>query len=285
MAEIDEMSPIYTLIALFNNAEISRVLIADSKNADTIKHNATKLGADFIFGKRIEIESAAGCVLAGVKYLPQKYERLLITPSNFPFFEVETVKTLCASDADIAVPLYKGKRGYPVLVARSMFDELKNCNGELDAFLDANSGKVSEIEVDDEGVTADVSSVANAHELAAKHSIYAKLRPDKRIYVAQKSDFVGPGVLQLIKLVDEVKSVQSARIVMGMTSSKMQDIVHEVEKMLGFKLFWYDASGRPGGSGYSYLTPECRAFAEKYEAYTNDCANYIHETFSKYFPD
>jgi CTP:molybdopterin cytidylyltransferase MocA len=237
--EIDEMSPLYVLRTLFKQAGIRRVLVSDSVNGKDIAKTSTKLGLDFVLDKRIKVQSPEGCVLAGLDYLPERYKRLFIVPADFPLFETKTIIQLCENEAEIVVPLYKGKRGYPVLIKRSMFAELQAHNGDLKSFLEANNDCVTEIETSDMGVTACISDASKQNELVSRHSLYTKLRPDDRIYVANKQSYFGPGLRQLIMLVDEQKSVNAARVIMGMAATRAAQIVAEAEKTLGFKLFDY----------------------------------------------
>jgi molybdate transport system regulatory protein len=258
-------------------------LIADSVNTKTIIKDFTRLGADFLYGKNLQNEGAEACVLAGMKYLPAKYDRLFIAPSNFPLTDIETVKLLCNSDADITVPVYRNKQGYPVLISRNQFDQLKVCGGNLDKFLRANSRFVNRVKVNDAGATADVSGGAEVSKIAAKTTLQTKFRQDAKLRISRGAFHFGPGLHQLITLVDEQKSVQAARLIMGMASRRARDIVHEAERTLGFKLFRFEIGGRPGG--YSYLTPECRDFIERYQIFSENVDRLIKEELKRNFPD
>jgi molybdenum-dependent DNA-binding transcriptional regulator ModE/CTP:molybdopterin cytidylyltransferase MocA len=281
--ELCGLSSARRLITVFKLAGVSRTIISDSGNMDAVVHYCTKIGADYLLPRKKDAKGAEGRVLAALKYLPEKYTRLFITPCSFPLFETETVRRLCETDADIAVPEYNGERGYPVLISRRVMSKLKDCGGELDRFLSENSGSVLKLKTDDAGVVTDVSSGADVSELAARNSLHTKLRVKNKISVAREKNFFGPGVLQLILLVEETHSVSFSRKVMGMANSYTAKITQDAEQNLGFKLFSHYHNGHNGGR--TDLTPECKRFTEQYRAFTADCDKYINEAFLKHFPD
>jgi CTP:molybdopterin cytidylyltransferase MocA/molybdenum-dependent DNA-binding transcriptional regulator ModE len=281
-AALYTLSPLRRLIAIFRQAGIRRIIIAACENTDAVSRNASKLGADLLLLDKNEAANADECVIAGLNHLHARYTRAFITPANFPLFEAETVEKLCCSEADITVPLCNNERGYPILVAWEMFDELKNHGGSINSFLNANSKRVSTVRTTDIGTITDVSksSGADIETIARNHSLHTKLRPSWKFGLSKEDAFFGPGVFQLITLVDEVQSVKAARLLMGMVTSRMQKIVRDAEDNLGFKLFRYAGNPRK-----SYLTPECREFVERYSAYADDCERAVNEAFDKHFSD
>jgi CTP:molybdopterin cytidylyltransferase MocA len=93
-------------------------------------------------------------------------EALLLAPVDHPLFRVETVQALLrrfrAAGRPIVVPLYRGRRGHPVLLAAELFDELRRAPASIGAraVVRADPGRVEEVELDDPGVLFDLDDPA-----------------------------------------------------------------------------------------------------------------------------
>lgn len=108
-----------------------------------------------------------------------------------------------------------------------------------------------------------------------------KLHYHLQIRLAKKDIFFGPGVLSLLKLVQEYESLNTASKKMDLSYSKACRMIKGSEKALGFKLLDRKIGGSGGGG--SSLTPECIEFIEKYAAFYNELDANASELFVKYF--
>ena len=81
--------------------------------------------------------------------------------------------------------------------------------------------------------------------------------------------FFGEGPCRLLRLVEQTGSLRAAAAAMEMAYSKALKLVKNAESALGFPLTQRTVGGKDGGS--STLTPEDRAFLERYEAYRDAC--------------
>jgi molybdenum cofactor cytidylyltransferase len=87
-----------------------------------------------------------------------------IVLADQPFLSSETVDKLIGayttSMAPIVVPVYRGRRGNPVLFDRSLFPEIMELSGDSGAktVILRNDELVLEVVVEDEGVVADVDT-------------------------------------------------------------------------------------------------------------------------------
>lgn len=93
--------------------------------------------------------------------------------------------------------------------------------------------------------------------------------------------FFGEGPWMLLKKVEETGSLRSAAISMGMSYSKAMKLLKRAEKALGFPLTLRRVGGKSGGG--SILTPECKAWIEKYETYRDECIKANEEIYRKYY--
>ena len=94
----------------------------------------------------------------------------------------------------------------------------------------------------------------------------------------------GPGVAELLRRVDEHRSLRAAAQSMEMAYSKAWTIMKNAEEGLGVRLLASSTGGRGGGG--AVLTDEARQFLEAYERYCKKLRAYgdrlLAEEFSFY---
>jgi CTP:molybdopterin cytidylyltransferase MocA len=97
-------------------------------------------------------------------------EAVLLTPVDHPMFRGETVRLLAQRFREqgrpIVLPCYRGRRGHPVLFAALLFEELRRAPDSVGAraVVQADPGRIDQVEVDDPGVLLDVDDPAALEE-------------------------------------------------------------------------------------------------------------------------
>lgn len=103
-----------------------------------------------------------------------------------------------------------------------------------------------------------------------------------RMFTDQKC--FGPGVVQLLKRVDELHSLRAAAMSISMAYSKAWTVIRGAEEGLGFKLLASNIGGRNGGG--AALTDEARQMMRAYDEYCAKLRAYgetlFEETFAFY---
>lgn len=103
-----------------------------------------------------------------------------------------------------------------------------------------------------------------------------------RMFTDQKC--FGPGVVQLLKRVDELHSLRAAAMSISMAYSKAWTVIRGAEEGLGFKLLASNIGGRNGGG--AALTDEARQMMRAYNDYCAKLRAYgetlFEETFAFY---
>lgn len=108
------------------------------------------------------------------------------------------------------------------------------------------------------------------------------IRPAIRLTFEKEERFFGPGVAELLELVDEKGSIQKACSEMGMSYSKSWKIIKRAEKELGYPLLHSHNGGNTGGK--SELTDEGKAFLERYRSMESILQEQTKKLFIQYFP-
>lgn len=93
--------------------------------------------------------------------------------------------------------------------------------------------------------------------------------------------FFGPGVEELLRLVDETGSLHMAAARMEMSYSKAWKMLKSTERELQFPVLERQAGG--AGGGFSKLTPEGREFLDRYSAFCKDVREAAGGFFETYF--
>ena len=104
-------------------------------------------------------------------------------------------------------------------------------------------------------------------------AISAKMFTDRKCF--------GPGVAQLLELVDELHSLRAAAMSMSMAYSKAWTVIRNAENGLGFHLLLSNTGGRNGGG--AALTDEARQMLTAYENYCEKLRAYGEKLFEETF--
>jgi len=105
----------------------------------------------------------ASSLQAGLAALPADCDAAFIALADMPLVSVQTYKALASAlrPGDYAaIPVYQGRRGNPVLLARALFSSVSRLSGDVGAkaLLAAHAERVRDVMVDDRGICADVDT-------------------------------------------------------------------------------------------------------------------------------
>lgn len=116
-----------------------------------------------VIAKEYQLGQSAS-LKAGLSVVPECCDGALFLLGDQPFVTSEIIRVIVAgfkqSTADIIIPTYDGKRGNPVLIARSLFPQLFSIIGDVGArpLFSAYPERVIEIEVGNENACLDIDT-------------------------------------------------------------------------------------------------------------------------------
>lgn len=133
-------------------------------------HRADEVGAALsgIADERIELvgnrryaEGMGTSLALGSSACSWGTDAVIVALADAPFFRVEDVEALMAAHAkgaSIAVPVFAGRRGHPVLLDGTYRDRLEALSGDTGArsILESEKGAVVEVELGDDGFLMDI---------------------------------------------------------------------------------------------------------------------------------
>ncbi|MDR3172176.1 MAG: LysR family transcriptional regulator [Treponema sp.] len=96
--------------------------------------------------------------------------------------------------------------------------------------------------------------------------------------------FCGPGMVKLLRAIDETGNVKEACKKAGVCYNKAWKLLNRFEEWAGYKITYRQRGGVNGG-GLTRLTEEGTAFLMKHQEFQENCTHTVHEIFVKYFGD
>jgi molybdenum cofactor cytidylyltransferase len=112
----------------------------------------------------------------GLAAVDARASATLIVLADQPFVRPETLNALIAchqeSKPQIIIPFYKGFRGNPVLLDRSVFAELNTLSGDVGcrAIFGSHTENIRKLDVDDVGILLDIDSQEEYQKLEKAHA-------------------------------------------------------------------------------------------------------------------
>ena len=107
-------------------------------------------------------EQSASLRLALARLANDAAHAMIMWPVDHPFVLLSSVLALVdafkRTRAPIVLPVFEGRRGHPVLFARSVWQDLMTATGGARTVVHAHAEHVIEVEVPDEGVTRDIDT-------------------------------------------------------------------------------------------------------------------------------
>lgn len=137
-----------------------------------------------------------------------------------------------------------------------------------------------------EGVFARVlrgGIISQGDELSVMEEPSGPIRPVVSTRIAKDEIFFGPGIAQLLTLIEECKSMKGACAQMNLSYTKGWAIVNKAEKILGYQILSRQHGGPAGGG--TRLTEEGRSLLKRYYELDEELRTYANQTFERIFPD
>jgi molybdenum cofactor cytidylyltransferase len=147
-------------------AEVDEIVLILGSSAETIQQ---QLPPSIFEGLKIVINQAYGqgmasSLQAGLSALDPQIGAALILLADQPFIRPETLNQIVdrhrLSNAQIVIPMYKGSRGNPVLLDRSVFPEVMALDGDIGcrAIFGTHLEGIVNVEVEDMGILLDIDN-------------------------------------------------------------------------------------------------------------------------------
>lgn len=278
--KVGTISAIQRAVTVFQRAGIRRIAVvcADSRTEKLVVRQ------NLVFLRSAEGAQMFDCVKAGLQYLQDKCNAVLITPVDIALFSVQTVQKLLQMPEALCVPAYQGKNGHPILLRGVYFDQIcaYTGSGGLAGAIRAASLHKTVLEVSDAGILADVQRDDTEQVLPGTAELQ-QIYPELQIHLCKEQRFYGPEANQLLQLICEMGSLLEACRRIGISYSKGRQLIATMEQQLGYPVLERQQGGASGGS--SVVTKKGLLLMQRYGAYCEAAQAASSALFETYFGD
>ena len=131
-------------------AGLDEIVVVLGRAADQVRERVD-FGAARVVENPVFTDGCASSYRAGLAALNPESEAIVIILGDQPGIAPEIIDRLASEwrrkEAPIALCSYQGRKGHPMIFARSMFDQLQGLHGDKAAWklVDANSASVQEV--------------------------------------------------------------------------------------------------------------------------------------------
>jgi len=168
-------------------AGVDDVILVLGSSAQTIRQQLPISG---IGGLKVVVnqdyeQGMASSLREGLSALDPQTDAALIVLADQPFVRPETLDRIIdryrGSNAQIVIPLYKGFRGNPVLLDRSVFPEVMALDGDVGcrAIFGTHLEGIVKVEVDDVGILLDIDNKDDYERLR----LFGQSAEDERAFI------------------------------------------------------------------------------------------------------
>ena len=160
---LDDGTPVVVASARHLLSVVSRVIAVVPPQDGGVADALRALGCEVTTCEDADSGMAASLVQAITASLPQA-DAWLVALGDMPYVAPSTLRALLdalVNGADIAAPVFEGRRGNPVAFGARHLPDLLALSGEHGARALLRSAPVVEVEVDDRGILRDIDTPAD----------------------------------------------------------------------------------------------------------------------------
>lgn len=277
-------SVIRVVIRTLRQAGVEQIVVVTGYCRELLEQHLSSAGVMFVHNERFLETQMFDSVRLGLQALGDSCQRILVTPADIPLIQEETIRLLLEQQGDCVRPVYHGEPGHPLIIDRTAVPALLACSGTgglRGAVVEAGL-KVRDVAVEDEGTVLDMDTPQDyARLLNKKGETQIHLR--SRLVLGTNEAFFGPGMAQLLEMIDLTGSIAAASQSMHMSYTKAWKMLNQVEKKLGEKVVVRVNGGLEGGG--THLTGRGKYLLYAYRDMQRELKRTTDFLQKKYFGD
>jgi molybdenum cofactor cytidylyltransferase len=149
---------------------IDHIVAVTGHRADEVGAALASMGVEIVLNAEY-VDGLSTSIAVGVRAAPDGSTGYLFALADMPNVATDTINAICsafvARPTAIVAPVCNGRRGNPVLFSREFRQQLLSLSGDRGAggLLTRYAGSVVEVEVDDDGIFADVDTAQDYRKL------------------------------------------------------------------------------------------------------------------------
>lgn len=164
-----------TVLDNLRRSQVSEIVVVLGSSADEIRERVRLHGVRVVVNQYYE-QGMGTSVRAGIAAVDVRADAALVILADQPFVRPDTldliIETYRERKPHIVIPTYKGFRGNPILIDRSLFPELLNLAGDIGcrAIFGSHTEDLLKVAVDDIGVLLDIDTPEDLERFRQLHA-------------------------------------------------------------------------------------------------------------------
>lgn len=170
---VGEMTAIERSVAAVKGAGIKNIVVVTGYNREKLKPIIDTASVNEAYNKEYDngMFSSIKAGLSAVKELFSNTKGVVLMPVDCPLISSEVISEViqsAAADDEFCVPVFKGKKGHPLMIPTSYTEEICGYDGSggLKVITDKYWDKMKRIPVDEEGCILDMDTPEGYEEIA-----------------------------------------------------------------------------------------------------------------------
>jgi molybdenum cofactor cytidylyltransferase len=170
LLQIGDRTLLECVLANLRQSSVAEIIVVLGEAADEIRQRVRLENVRIVVNQAYR-EGMGTSLRLGLAHVDPQAEAALVVLADQPFVQPRTMDHLIeqyrARRPQIAIPMYRGFRGNPVLLDRSVLPELESLTGDIGcrAIFGAHTENILKVPVDDAGVLVDVDTKADLERL------------------------------------------------------------------------------------------------------------------------
>lgn len=274
------------IVLMLKQLGVSPIVVVTGYMASRLEEHLAYAGVRFVRNERFQETEMFDSAVLGMEAIAGECERVMLMPMDVPAIKQETIRETMKIDAALVRTVCAGKPGHPVLIDGELLPRICTYHGDrgLRGAMEECKEPITSLEVEDEGIYLDVDTKEEYQALLKwnyKRGEVYPIHPQTQVKLVAEEPFFGPGVCQLLELVDQTGSIQEACLKMDISYSKGSRMIKNLNRQLGFPAVERWAGGSGGGG--SSLTGEGKRLVEYYRKMEKEVQKETESIYGKYF--
>ena len=258
------------MIASLQRSGASMIVVVTGPEDKKLEKQLSQFGVFFVQNRTPEQEPLS--VRLGADFLSGKCDRYFLMHADRPLMDPDTLLKMKTVDADLVVPVHRGKQGQPLLLKPAC-----RVTGNIE---EISRRKAIAVDVEDPGILLRTDEAGSLENMIAQHD--RKLtRPVMDFAIARGKPVLDGKLVTLLHLIRETQSVRDACSRMQISYSTAWNLLNSAEDSLGYPLILRNKGG-PSGSG-SLLTEKGSALLTASEGFEIAAREDLEKLYNEYF--
>lgn len=263
MLKLNGKSVIRRQIDAFRAAGVDDILIVSGFHAGMLERHLVGETVRFVKNEEYATTDMMVSVQCALRALSPECDRVLITPGDVPYLNVETIEELLHSTKPVAIPSFRGSAGHPAMIRKSCFSSLLSYKGErgLRGALAQWKKDTEFVQTDENGMLVDINT-----ELDYQREQREQTRVSPVLTAALTVSLDETGIdergIRLLECIELEQSLQRGAAKAGLSYSNAWLTLNRMEEALGCRLVERKLGGATGGG--SSLTQDGLDWVARY---------------------